>query len=86
MADHAAPSVIPDALERALRTLWQGFLVDGLSVAGAGLLIMLATGDLTDPLFWTAAGLMVTKSILTAFASFMARLKSTPKESTPDVH
>jgi hypothetical protein len=86
MADHAAPvtDIIPDALERALRTLWQGFLVDGLSVAGAGLLVLLATGDLTSPLFWSAAGLMVAKSILTAFASFLARLKSTPKESAPN--
>jgi hypothetical protein len=79
MADHAAPSVIPDALERAVRTLWQGFIVDGLSVAGAGLVILLADGDLTSPLFWSAAGLMVAKSLLVSFASFLARLKSTPK-------
>lgn len=85
MADHAAPGVIPDALERALRTLWQGFLVDGLSVAGTGLILLLATGDLSSPLFWQAAALMVAKSILTSFASFLARLKSTPKESTPNV-
>lgn len=83
MADHAAPSVIPDALERALRTLWQGFLVDGLSIAGTGLLLLLADADLTSPLFWQAAGLLLAKSILTSFASFLARLKSTPKESTP---
>ena len=83
MADHAAPSVIPDAFERALRTLWQGFLVDGLSVGGAGLLLMLANADLTSPLFWQAAGLMLAKSVLTSFASFLARLKSAPKESVP---
>ena len=85
MADHSAPSVIPDALERALRTLWQGFLVDGLSVAGTGLLLMLTNADLTSPLFWQAAGLLVAKSVLTAFASFLVRLKSTPKESAPPV-
>lgn len=83
MADHAAPSVLPDALERALRTLWQGFIVDGLTVSGTGLLIMLADGNLADPLFWSGAGLMVAKSFLVAFASFLARLKSTPKESAP---
>jgi hypothetical protein len=83
MADHAAPSVIPDAFERALRTLWQGFIVDGLSVAGTGLVILLADGDLTSPLFWSAAGLMVAKSLAVSFASFLARLKSTPKESAP---
>lgn len=79
----ASPSIIPDALERATRTLWQGFLVDGLSAAGTALLILLMDGDLTSPLFWSAAGLMVAKSILVAFASFLARLKSTPKESVP---
>jgi hypothetical protein len=79
MADHAAPSIIPDAVERALRTLWQGFLVDGLGTAGAGLIILLNDGDLTSPLFWSAAGLMVAKSLLVSFASFLARLKSTPK-------
>jgi len=84
MADHAAPSVIPDAMERALRTLWQGFIVDGLTVSGTGLLIMLGEGNLDDPLFWSAAGLMVAKSFLVAFASFLSRLKSTPKESSPN--
>ena len=79
MADHAAPSIIPDALERAVRTLWQGFIVDGLSVAGAGLVVLAQDGDLTSPLFWSAAGLMVAKSLLVSFASFLARLKSTPK-------
>lgn len=81
---HSAPSIIPDAFERALRTLWQGFIVDALTVSGTGLLILLADANLADPLFWQAAGLMVTKSFLVAFASFLARLKSTPKESTPN--
>ena len=84
MATHAAPSVLPDAIERALRTLWQGFIVDGLSTAGAGLLILLNDGDLTSPLFWSAAGLMVAKYLLVSFASFLSRLKSTPKESSPN--
>jgi hypothetical protein len=84
MADHAAPSIIPDALERAFRTLWQGFIVDGLAVGGTGVLLLLADGDLTSPMFWQAAGLLMAMSVLVAFASFLARLKSTPKESTPD--
>lgn len=66
-------------MDRALRTLWQGFIVDGLSAAGAGLIILLADGDLTSPLFWSAAGLMVAKSLLVAFASYLARLKVPPK-------
>jgi hypothetical protein len=75
------PEVTADALERAWRTLWQGFLVDGLAAAGAGLVILLADGDLTSPVFWNAAALMVGKSILTSMASYMARLKSTPVNS-----
>ena len=82
MADHeavASNAKFLDALDRAWRTAWQGFLVDGLSVAGAGLVVMLNDGDLTSPLFWSAAGLMVAKSIATSFASFLARLKVEPK-------
>lgn len=74
-------TVLADALERAWRTLWQGFLVDALAAAGAGLMILLADGDLTSPLFWQAAALMVGKSILTSMASYMTRLKSTPVNS-----
>lgn len=77
------PEVTADALDRAWRTLWQGFLVDGLAAAGAGLMILLADGDLTSPVFWTAAGLMVAKSVLTSFASYLARLKSEPRAALP---
>jgi hypothetical protein len=84
MADHAAPSIVPDAIERALRTLWQGYIVDGLVASGTGLLLLLADADLTNPNLWAAAGLLVAKSVLVSFASFLARLKSTPKESTPN--
>lgn len=82
MADHeaiASNAKFLDALDRAWRTAWQGFLVDSLSVAGAGLVVMLNDGDLTSPVFWGAAGLMVAKSVATSFASFLARLKVDPK-------
>ena len=78
MGDHS-DLTRADAMDRALRTLWQGFIVDGLSTAGASLIILLADGDLTSPLFWSAAGLMVAKSLLVAFASYLARLKVPPK-------
>lgn len=78
MADHIAPSVLGDAFERALRTLWQGFMIDGLAAAGTGFLMLLSTDDLSSTAFWPLAGLMVAKSMLTAVASFLARLKSTP--------
>lgn len=82
MADHAAVASnakFLDALDRAWRTAWQGFLLDGLTVAGAGLAVLLADGDLSSPTFWAAAGLMVAKSIAMSFASFLARLKVEPK-------
>ncbi|HEX9087187.1 MAG TPA: hypothetical protein VF867_06650 [Arthrobacter sp.] len=78
MADHIATSVVGDALERAWRTLWQGFLVDGLAAAGTGLVLLLTDADLSSPVFWNLAGLMVAKSLAVSFASFLARLKSTP--------
>lgn len=78
MADHLAPSVVSDALERAWRTLWQGFIVDGLAAAGTGLVLLLSDADLSSPVFWNLALLMVAKSLAVSFASFLARLKSTP--------
>lgn len=88
MGDHEAVTSnakFLDALDRAWRTLWQGFIVDGLSTAGAGLIILLADGDLTSPLFWSAAGLMVGKSMAVAFASFLARLKVEPKTPQKEI-
>jgi ribose/xylose/arabinose/galactoside ABC-type transport system permease subunit len=78
MADHLAPSVVGDAFERAWRTLWQGFIVDGLAAAGTGLVLLLSDADLSSPVFWNLAALMVAKSLAVSFASFLARLKSTP--------
>ena len=82
MADHAAitsNAKFLDALDRAWRTLWQGFILDALVAVGAGLMVMLETGDLTSPVFWSAVGLMVGKSFAMSLASFLARLKVDPK-------
>ena len=68
-----------DALDRAWRTLWQGFIVDGLSAAGGGLIVLLADGDLTSPFFWGSVGLLFAKSLAMSLASFLARLKVEPK-------
>lgn len=57
------------------RTLWQGFIVDALASIGLGLGTLLATGDLTSPVFWTAVGLLVAKSFLTSITSWLTRLK-----------
>lgn len=81
MADHSGPSPVwMAAVERAWRTLWQGFISDALISIGLGLLVLLETGDITSPLFWTAVGLLVGKSFLMSAASYMARIKMPPKE------
>lgn len=79
MSDHAAVSAtsILDSVATSpwARTLWQGFIVDALVAIGVGLTTLVATGDLTSPVFWGALGLMVGKSFLTALASWLTRLK-----------
>ena len=74
-----------DALDRAWRTLWQGFILDGLSAAGGGLILLLADGDLTSPLFWGSVGLLFAKSLAMSFASFLARLKVEPKTPQKEI-
>lgn len=69
-----------DALQRALRTLWQGFGTDALIAIGAGLSILLVGGaDVLSGAFWVGLGVLVVKSFLTALASYLQRLKSAPK-------
>jgi hypothetical protein len=82
MPDHVATNPVwLDAIERAWRTMWQGFIVDALIAVGLGLMFLMETGDITSPLFWSALGVLVGKSFLVSFASFLARLKVAPKES-----
>jgi hypothetical protein len=69
-----------DALDRAWRTLWQGFILDGLTAAGAGMVLLLQQGDVASPTFWGAVGLLFGKSLAMSFASFLARLKVEPKQ------
>lgn len=83
MAAHSAASSILDPVATSpwARTLWQGFIVDALIAIGLGLSVLVATGDLTSPAFWTAVGLLVGKSFLTSIASWLTRLKvGTPVE------
>lgn len=73
-----ASPVRSDAFNRAVRTLWTGFGVDAAAAVGAGALTLLNGGDVMSPLFWTAVGTLAAKSIVTAFASYLVRLKFTP--------
>ncbi len=67
-----AVSAKADALQRALRTLWQGVAIDALYAVGAGLVVLLSGGpDVLSGAFWAAGGVLVLKSFLTALASFL---------------
>ena len=80
MAAHvAAPSTVSDALNRAWRTLYAGFILDALVLIGAGLTDLLTSADITTQAFWVTLGVLVVKSVLTSAASFLLRLKVAPK-------
>ena len=71
-----------DALQRALRTLWQGFGVDALIAIGAGLLLLLDGGDVLSGVFWAGLGVLILKSVLTSAASYLVRLRKAPAPLT----
>lgn len=71
-----------DAKQRSLRTLAQGLVVDVLIAAGTAATATLATlegNDLLAAGAWIALGTSVLKSVLTAGASYLARLKMPPR-------
>lgn len=69
-----------DALTRAWRTLYTGFILDALTIIGGGILDLLTTTvDVTSEVFWIGVLGLVTKSFLTALGSYLLRLKVTPK-------
>lgn len=77
------PNIIAraDAKQRSLRTLAQGLAIDCAVAAGAGATAALATIDgneLLTAAAWIALGTSVLKSVLTAGASYLARLKLPP--------
>lgn len=78
MSDHVARD---DAKERSLRTLAQGLAIDVAVAAGTAATATLATiegNDLLAGAAWIALGTSVLKSVLTAGASYLARLKLPP--------
>ena len=88
MGDHEAVqsnAKFLDALDRAWRTLWQGFILDGLTTAGAGMVVLLSDGDITSPVLWGSVALLFGKSLAMSFASFLARLKVDPKTPQKEI-
>jgi len=82
MADHVAVAgnaKFLDALDRAWRTIKQGILLDASVAIGGGLIVLMETGDVTSPVFWSAVGILVAKSLLMSAAAFLHRMKSDPK-------
>ena len=71
-----------DAIQRALRTLWQGFGTDALIAIGAGLVLLLDGGDVLSPVFWGGVGVLIIKSVLVALASYLQRLRKEPPALT----
>lgn len=86
MAEHLvvkSASVSNDALVRAWRTFYTAVGLDILILIGAGLSSLMESGvDITSGVFWTAAGVLVLKSVLTGLATYLLRLKITPKNET----
>ena len=83
MGDHAAPfSVKSDALNRAWRTLYTGFILDALVLIGTGLTDLLTSADITTQQFWVTFAVLIGKSFLTSLGSYLLRLKVAPKPTS----
>lgn len=64
-----------DAVDRSKRTLIQGVAVDALVAACAVLLVWLPDADITSREAWAVLGVSVGKSVLTAIASYVMRIR-----------
>lgn len=89
MADHIAikeSSVKTDALVRAARTFYTAVGVDILALIGVGLTDLLNSGTpVTAGAFWGLAGVLIVKSVLTGVATYLLRLKVTPRNELDTV-
>ncbi|MFD2674983.1 hypothetical protein [Gulosibacter bifidus] len=75
------PATRRDAAERGTRTLFQGLAVDILAAIGATVLLVMGSMDdsaLLTALGWQTIGVSLLKSVLTAVASWLARLSAPP--------
>lgn len=85
MALHRA-TVQAAAVERGRRSLWQGLAIDLAVAVAVTLLAWLPDADLTSGEAWLILGVAVAKSVLTAAASYVMRLKVAPLEEAPIVN
>lgn len=89
MGDHEATTTAPwwavqrDAVNRAWRTLYTGFILDALVLIGAGLGNLLLEQEVTSEAFWITLGILALKSFLTSLGSYLLRLKVKPAAEPP---
>ncbi len=74
----ASPATRTDATDRAWRTLVQGLAVDVAIAIAAALLVWLPDADISSTEAWIVLGTTLAKTVLTAVASFVMRLKVDP--------
>lgn len=72
------PTARADAANRGWRTLVQGVAIDVAIAVAAVLLLWLPDADLSSREAWLVLGTSVAKSVLTAIASYVMRLKVAP--------
>jgi hypothetical protein len=82
--DYAPTSTTPQqakhaaAVERGTRTAWQGLAIDVAIAVAVVLLAWLPDADVASSTAWVILGTAVLKSVLTAIASYVVRLKVDP--------
>lgn len=74
------PAVQADATQRAKRTLIQGIALDVAVAIAVALLAWLPDADLTSKQAWIILGTSLAKTVLTAVASYVMRLKVRPDQ------
>lgn len=74
------PAVQADAAQRAKRTFIQGIVLDVAVAVAVALLAWLPDADLTSKQAWIIFGTSLAKTVLTAVASYVMRLKVRPDQ------
>ena len=69
-----------DAAQRAKRTFIQGIVLDVAVAVAVALLAWLPDADLTSKQAWIILGTSLAKTVLTAVASYVMRLKVRPDQ------
>lgn len=73
-------AVQADAAQRAKRTFIQGIALDVCVAIAVTLLAWLPDADLSSKEAWSILGLSLAKTVLTAVASYVMRLKVAPDQ------